>query len=753
MRGSRRVQGSRRRRAIAAGGASLLVVAGLGVWIAPVSNAAPRSNIIESVTEDYNDARGVEEGKGCKDGQSTENVGSPARAGKVAFMHTVRNCGERAELAMSRTKMGGAYWTGWSLHRPTGLAGGGIVNQWASYPGPRNGTYPCKGNGHHIISGSDTLSYALQYPKGGRLTCDRITLAKTADHAGKWVDFVQHAKWTAGGDGFMKLWMRIDGGGWKVVVDHRGPTWPGDEGDGPYFKMGAYTGEPDPKHKTHVILTDEYRLGDSGATFDDVAPGDDQSGPGEPGPTGSPGSTSQPSPDPSTPPGEQIISEDFSSPDAADRFTTRGGTWAVTDGGYRLTSPASTPTGNGNIAVHTARVDGDVTIQAKLRVDTSDTGWGDASLLFGYTDPANYSFLSLNQRNDADTSGLFRVTAGKITQLADVTTPVQLGSVHTARVDLTADAIRATLDGIAVATAKASTPAGLVGIGARNNTVTADDLVVIASGAGPSPTGNPSPTGDPSPTGSPTATATLPSGPRAKVLRRYDYETGDFSQVEQFQTQSQRCSDSKDYIFGSMFRIVQDNPRMGKYAIEHHVKNCDERAETVVEGDDLRTGKTYRMTWSMLMPKNFLGTTKDRDAGAIVHQQGSNWNPAFKQFVMRCGNPVASDMILTPDKLYYRVSYPAGTSGGKTVMDCKKYDLPPMKVDVWADFTLEVKYAAGSDAYLKLWVDGKQYIDYRGPLLVPGSKPGDVKVGLYLGDPGKGERYLRTDELRYEELP
>lgn len=117
------------------------------------------------------------------------------------------------------------------------------------------------------------LGYDLQHADGkGGTVCDQYKIADIDDLSGKWVDFVQHAKWTGNTDGFLTLWMKVGGGGWRKVIDYHGRTWWNDEDAGPYFKMGAYTGDPGWKGATRVIYTDEYRLGDAGSTFAEVAP-------------------------------------------------------------------------------------------------------------------------------------------------------------------------------------------------------------------------------------------------------------------------------------------------------------------------------------------------------------------------------------------------------------------------------------------------------------------------------------------------
>ncbi len=58
---------------------------------------------------------------------------------------------------------------------------------------------------------------------------------------GVWTDWVVHAKWSYGSDGFLKIWK--DG---KLVIDQNGPNAYNDA-SGPFFKMGLYKGWGDPK--------------------------------------------------------------------------------------------------------------------------------------------------------------------------------------------------------------------------------------------------------------------------------------------------------------------------------------------------------------------------------------------------------------------------------------------------------------------------------------------------------------------------
>jgi hypothetical protein len=242
-----------------------------------------RAHIIDEVTEDIGTARGREfqKSKGGPEHNKLSTVSSPTRAGKVAFKHWVDQHGERSELAMARTRIGRTYWYGWSMFLTEDFDHRGhyaILMQLAAYPSPRDGKFPCGGNGHMISVGdSGTVSYALQRQGETKDSeCEKFSLGDVGAMKGRWVDFVMHARWTGDSDGFLRLWMKIGDGPYDKKIDYEGRTWWNDEGDGPYFKMGLYMGDPGWKGpESRTLITDEYRLGDEQAGFADVAPGDE----------------------------------------------------------------------------------------------------------------------------------------------------------------------------------------------------------------------------------------------------------------------------------------------------------------------------------------------------------------------------------------------------------------------------------------------------------------------------------------------
>jgi hypothetical protein len=106
------------------------------------------------------------------------------------------------------------------------------------------------------------------------MVCDDFVVVEdVARLKGKWLDFVMHARCTGDEDGHFKLWLKVDDN-YVQKVDYEGPTWWNDEDTGPYFKMGAYMGEPGWKGPaSRTVYTDEYRLADENSSFEDVAPG------------------------------------------------------------------------------------------------------------------------------------------------------------------------------------------------------------------------------------------------------------------------------------------------------------------------------------------------------------------------------------------------------------------------------------------------------------------------------------------------
>jgi hypothetical protein len=211
------------------------------------------------------------------------SVSSPVRAGKVAYKHQITNTGERDEFEFRKTDLHGTYWLGHSYFLPEdfpegeGKNGFTLISQYAAYPSANK--WPCRGVGSHLLLGSGEgrgqagkMTFVLQSKAGDApVKCTQHVIADIKDMKNKWTDIVMHVKWTGNPDGFLKLWLRFGNGNWVQKLDIKGATFANNEGNGPYFKMGAYVGNPG--NGSRLLYTDEYRLGDSTSSFEEIAPG------------------------------------------------------------------------------------------------------------------------------------------------------------------------------------------------------------------------------------------------------------------------------------------------------------------------------------------------------------------------------------------------------------------------------------------------------------------------------------------------
>ncbi|MGL5852809.1 MAG: heparin lyase I family protein [Phycicoccus sp.] len=268
---------------------------------APVA-AVERDNLVYEMTEgltariNYGDSSKV-----CAGGESITEVGTPVRAGSVAFEHLMQPCGERAELSFQKLGADQRYLYSWSAHIPDDFApldGSGenaaLIMQMSAWPDKRGSDMPCSGVGHYLEVASDgRLGYTLQRqtsPDGpsSANTCEKFDdLFDVSTAKGGWLDIVLEIDHTAETDGVLNLWVKPEGGTWQQVLDYTGATWW--SGIEPNLKTGIYTGDPDNVADTIGYTTDEYRVGGAGATIADVSPDGTEPTAGRPAAAGSAG--------------------------------------------------------------------------------------------------------------------------------------------------------------------------------------------------------------------------------------------------------------------------------------------------------------------------------------------------------------------------------------------------------------------------------------------------------------------------------
>jgi hypothetical protein len=139
------------------------------------------------------------------------------------------------------------------------------------------------GSGHHLMLHNGYWTYELQHQDPTKATCaglisDRIPLIPFTP--GVWTDVVIHAKFRHTTDGFIKIWISENGGGYKQVLNYYGRTWfdkyqdgsnkEGDEVMAPNFTVGPYWSN-DSTQRT--LYTDQIRAYQIASNLDDFNTG------------------------------------------------------------------------------------------------------------------------------------------------------------------------------------------------------------------------------------------------------------------------------------------------------------------------------------------------------------------------------------------------------------------------------------------------------------------------------------------------
>ena len=254
-----------------------------------LSFAMPASSAI-LFYEDFEDAlkipdEWVKDGKHGSRGLTTEQIRYGSKSYK--FSLTRYDSGDyREELCLRagfnngsfHFTIGDEYWVGFSIflasdyHSPSGY--GGIIHH--QYHGQPDRPPTCDPNEdwRHpvvaIIAKQDKWHYASRSDSSQRTPNGEYDethfLYYGAFSTGQWDDFVINVKWGYGGNGFTKVWKNG-----VLEIDLTGGNCFNDD-IGPYLKIGIYSHSLD-QDQTATIYYDELRIGDSGSSYSEVAPG------------------------------------------------------------------------------------------------------------------------------------------------------------------------------------------------------------------------------------------------------------------------------------------------------------------------------------------------------------------------------------------------------------------------------------------------------------------------------------------------
>lgn len=215
-------------------------------------------------------------------------VDYPVRGGTNALRMTVPHAlgSFRTEVARPTVAMGSEYWYGFSIYLPVHWQVDqqtNILAQWHAVIGKKK----VEGDGVKdnppvalAVEGTNwvlKLHWNTTENASAGAGAGQETFTVSPIEPGHWINYVVHAKWSHGDDGFVQLWQ--DG---SKKVDYKGPNEYVDK-VGPYFKIGIY--HPEWKSITPLqyaadtaatraveVVDDEIRIAPAPASYDDVAP-------------------------------------------------------------------------------------------------------------------------------------------------------------------------------------------------------------------------------------------------------------------------------------------------------------------------------------------------------------------------------------------------------------------------------------------------------------------------------------------------
>ena len=258
----------------------------------------------------------------------------------------------------------------------------------------------------------------------------------------------------------------------------------------------------------------------------------------------------------------------------------------------------------------------------------------------------------------------------------------------------------------------------------------------------------------------------LPWHASSQIILDNTFDSGRYDNIYR-QYSKKRCSSSLDYVNNSLFKFVSSPVRSGRLAMQHHTKNCDERSELGINPGLLQAGEEYWIGWSYFIPEGFNRPIPGQPDYTLIQQMV--YSASFldqrrgvtlfecNQKSMKNGTLVTrgapgSHLTISPsgDIFQYSVSFYKGQdSQGRYIFGCKNFSIPA-RLNEWEDFVMHVKPASDSEqGFIKIWKNGKLYVNEKVALLRPDvGAMGAWKIGVYVGDPGHGERLLYTDELR-----
>lgn len=213
----------------------------LGLFL--LSTGVLSAQVVESALDRFNSYCQPENDQG-----GVQEVSNFVRRGSGAFLHSVQaTLPRRAELddcAFHNYHPDRRYWYGFSLYLPDASFQGNFeqyVAQWrfsnlafgttklnCEMLRECGGSSNFGGSGHHLTVLDQKWRYTVAAQDPDCPTCeglDHVDMDLAPIQTNVWTDFVIEAEYSHDQDGFINIWMQVDGEGYQLVRSYTGRNW------------------------------------------------------------------------------------------------------------------------------------------------------------------------------------------------------------------------------------------------------------------------------------------------------------------------------------------------------------------------------------------------------------------------------------------------------------------------------------------------------------------------------------------------
>lgn len=234
--------------------------------------------------------------------------------------------------------------------------------------------------------------------------------------------------------------------------------------------------------------------------------------------------------------------------------------------------------------------------------------------------------------------------------------------------------------------------------------------------------------------------------PATKLLYDLDFESGNLD--------GWRTPGSKN----TKPTLTTTISRSGKYALRSFLDSSDpdpekrERVEVVADrtAEVTKVGQEYWYGWSVYLASPWPVDNTHPELLTQFHNTKDPGEIAGK-------NPTLAFVISqrTSNWKIYNRADPTPITLNLDAKVTNTYDGGPVKVDVWTDWVVNVKWSYKSDGFLKIWRDGELIVDAKGPTSFNDQMGPHFKMGIYKSawnrkapDPLVKSRLAYHDEFR-----